>query len=272
MRVHVSALTQDATVEVVRGMVEAVERSLKASIRQIQTVEECLEEGLGATREAFRFLAGRVAALEDASERSRIPVDATAWLAEPPDIDPWVEPVLSYLGAARRGEPGTENVTSELPVVHVECGRGDLVRALGSAGLAASGIEPRGALAWSAAQRGVDVDIDEAEGGIGRTPVASLGGVVLSGVVDRRPVGDLVALLHLVGTRLQAGAPLIVVGSYPGTEATGWSATARDLLPGRPLHPETWELLLGRNGYEQITRLQPVGKDLQSYAIAGRRR
>ena len=98
-------------------------------------------------------------------------------------------------------------------MVHGECGDGELALALMAAGLPC-GAEPRRAVAWRAAERGVDVHL----GPVPRScwpsvPAGTLGGVVLSGVVDRLTVEDLVALLALATDRLGEGAPLVVVGT-----------------------------------------------------------
>jgi hypothetical protein len=90
-------------------------------------------------------------------------------------------------------------------------------------------------------------------------------------VVDRLPVEELVALVETAVERLAAGAPLVVVGTRPET-ADGWDPVARDLLPGRPLHPETWEVLLARAGFVEVGRLEPLpgGSATLAYVVTAR--
>ncbi|HEY2214294.1 MAG TPA: hypothetical protein VGH31_04495, partial [Acidimicrobiales bacterium] len=74
-----------------------------------------------------------------------------------------------------------------------------------------------------------------------------LGGLVLSGVVDRVPVHVLVSLLAQAERALMAGAPVVVIATDP--EAASWSDTTSDLVDARPLHASTWESLLGQAGF-----------------------
>lgn len=234
----------------------------RATEEALAREDRSVREGFGTTVEAFRFLGARVEALEDASARRRSPVDAVWALAPPPPTAAWAAPVLGWL----RGSPppGT--------VLHGECGDGGLVRALVDGGVEARGAEPRGAAAWRAAAQGVAVEVGEVGDALRPLATGSLGGLVLSGIVDRAPLDDLVALVALATDRLAPGAPLVVLGTAPAAAASGWAAVARDLLPGRPLHPETWELLLGRAGYLGVGRLEPAdGTPTDTFAVGARR-
>jgi len=226
----------------------------------IEPLADRVDAGFEASVEAFRFLAARVDALEESAARRRAPVDGPAWLLEPTDLDPWIVPVADWL-ADRAGRG---------PVVHAECGTGGLLSALTGAGATAEGIEPRGPSAWTAAERGQSVELGSVAERLAARASKSLGGLVLSGVVDRLAVEDVVALVVLAADRLAPGAPLVVVSARPEVVASGWPAVARDLLPGRPLHPETWELLLARSGLGPVSRLEPEG-DPPSYGLTTRR-
>lgn len=241
----------------------------RAAAAARSAVDEALAEGRGATGatdaavEAFRFLAARVEGLEDAGSRRLSPVEGMAWLVPSPALGGWAGPVARWVaGAHRSGE-----------VVHGECGAGELAVALVASGLSVRGAEPRGAVAWEAAERGVDVHVGPVEGLLASTAPGSLGGLVLSGVVDRLDLAGLVALLETATGRLADGAPLVVVSTAPGAVGTGWDAVARDLVPGRPLHPETWALLLSRAGYVEVGPLEgpDEGPGAATYALKGRR-
>lgn len=221
---------------------------------------DAVTAGFDATLEAFRFLAARVERLEEAAADRRDPIDGMAWLVPGPELGPWTAPVVEWVARAY--------VAGE--VVHGECGDGGLAVALAAAGLPVRGAEPRGSVAWEAAERGVDVHLGPVEELLGSAAPGSLGGLVLSGVVDRLPVDELVALVSSAADRLAGGAPLVVVSATPSTVAVGWDAVARDLVPGRPLHAETWALLLARAGYEEVGPLEgPAGQP--TYALKGRR-
>ena len=236
----------------------------RAATAARKATEEALADGpaggFDATIEAFRFLAARVEGLETRPAARRAPLDAMAWLIPPPDLSGWAGPVSAWVAENRVGGE----------VLHGECGDGTLTAALEAAGVEVRGAEPRGTVAWAAAERGVDVHVGPTEELLATVGTGTLGAVVLSGVVDRLAVEDLVALLQTATDRLADGAPLVVVSTVPGAATSGWDAVARDLLPGRPLHPETWELLLARAGYEDVGSLSGH-RDEGTYAVRGRR-
>jgi hypothetical protein len=84
---------------------------------------------------------------------------------------------------------------------------------------------------------------------------SSLGGLVLSGVVDRVPLHSLVSLLDRSRQVLALGAPIVVVASDPDRSPDQVGAVARDLLRPEPLHAETWTVLLRRAGFVSVAPL-----------------
>jgi Methionine biosynthesis protein MetW len=204
-----------------------------------------LAQAMAQVVEAFRFLSARVRTLEARLAYQDHPVDGAAWLVPAQELGPWVEPVAAHLVGARA--PGE--------VVHADCGEGQLLRALTEAGLTARGVEPRGAVALDALERGCSIALVEVADDLAACPAASLGGLALSGVVDRLPLHALVALLDQARRVLALGAPLVVVASDPDQTKKRWDGVARDILRPRPLHAETWELLLQRAGFVAIAPL-----------------
>jgi hypothetical protein len=202
---------------------------------------ERLDTGVSAATEAFRFLGARVDLLEDAARRAGDPVDDLAWLLPSPSLEAWGGPVRAWVATAPSG----------LRAVHAECGDGRLVEAMSGQGREVLGVDPRGSVAWEAARRGVPVEIGEAGAYLARTEPGSLGALVLSGVVDRLPVASIVDLLAVASTRLATGSALVVLGTDPDADEV-WSTVARDLMPGRPLHAETWLHLMGRCGFAEL--------------------
>ena len=77
---------------------------------------------------------------------------------------------------------------------------------------------------------------------------------MLSGVVDRLALHALLPLLTLSRRALARHAPLVIV-SEPEAATAGRDPAALDLVDGRPLHAATWELLLGRAGFVEVTPL-----------------
>ena len=163
----------------------------------------------------------------------------------------WPDPVAAHLLARTPGGV----------IVHADCGDGDLLRALHDRGVEAHGVEPRGAVALRAIERGCSVTIAEASEHVASRAEASTGGVVLSGVVDRIPLHALLPLLAQSRRVLRRGAPLVVV-TEPVASVDARDAPARDLIDGRPLHEATWELLLQRAGFVEVAPLpEGTGQD-----------
>ena len=91
-----------------------------------------------------------------------------------------------------------------------------------------------------------------------------MAGVVLLGCVDRL---DLVGQLGLVEQSARVvgpGGTIVVLATDQAAWAEGLSAPARDLAPGRPLHPETWSLLLHRAGAPDPVWHRPASGSLHA--------
>jgi hypothetical protein len=225
-----------------RGRRERLRRDRGARPPAVEKSE--LEEALGHVVEAFRFLSARVATLEERMAAGDRPVEGAAWLVPARELGPWAGPVAAHLLARTPG--GT--------IVHADCGEGALLEALSGRGADAHGIEPRGAVALRALERGSDVTIAEASEHLAGRPAGMLGGIVLSGVVDRLPLHDLLPLLAQCRRTLARQGPLVVV-TEPGDSVGAREVAATDLLDGRPLHEATWELLLDRAGFVEVAPL-----------------
>jgi hypothetical protein len=213
-----------------------------------------VQEAMTQVIEAFRFLHARVSTLESRLAAEDNPLDGVAWLAPARELDDWVEPVASFVAPRARGE-----------VVHADCGNGALVRALAQGGLVARGVEPRGGVALAALESGCDVTISEAAEFLAQRAADTLGGLVLSGVVDRLPLHALLPLLTRCRVSLAEGAPLVVVAERTAPGGTAEPVT-EDLAAAGPLHVETWQMLLARVGFVDVAPLAD-GVDDGRYAM-----
>jgi hypothetical protein len=206
-----------------------------------------VEDAMTHVVEAFRFLHARVSTLEERLTREDVPLDGAAWLAPARELDGWIEPLVTLLRArVHEGE-----------VLHADCGEGALIRALMQESVAAAGVEPRGGVALQALERGCDVAISEVGEHLPQRSTASLGGLVLSGVVDRLPLHAILPLLADSRRALARGAPIVIV-SEPLAPLSADAPTSHDMVDGAALHLETWELLLDRSGFIDVTPF-PVG-------------
>jgi len=129
-------------------------------------------------------------------------------------------------------------------------------------------VEPDDDLALQAADRADDIRADEAIDHLRLLPSASLGGLVLTGCVERLPMGSQIELADLATARLAPGAPLVIVSTDPNAWRTARDPVEVDLSPGRPLSPETWEAVLRTRPFANVTvqsgprpaGLEPVDK------------
>jgi SAM-dependent methyltransferase len=176
------------------------------------------------------------------------------------DGSSWCEAIV----AAVVGAPGR--------VVHAECDDGVLVRALAAGGLDAYGVEPRLTEADAASEAGIEVRDGDALAHLRLVPDGVLGGVVLSGCVDRYPLPWLLALVDEATRALAPDGRAVILTATPETWGTGASRVAADLAPGRPLHAVTWEHLFETRGYEAIaTTAGPPDAEPASVLVTARR-
>ena len=119
-------------------------------------------------------------------------------------------------------------------------------------GVDAYGVEPVEALAQRADEDGVEVRLDPVAAHLRALPDRVLGGLVLSGCVDRLPPGALVELAELAALKLAPGGKLVVVGTHPAAWGRDRDPIAADLSGGRPVHAETWCHILGARGFRDL--------------------
>ena len=155
------------------------------------------DEAMGHIIEAFRFLHARVSTLEGRIATEDVPLDGAAWLAPARELGAWVDPVATYV---RAHTPGGE-------VVHADCGGGGLVLALRRAARPPAASSPGVAVALGALERGCRVTISEVSEYLATCIEGSLGGLVLSGVIDRLPLHGVIPLLAQCRRALAGGAP-----------------------------------------------------------------
>lgn len=157
---------------------------------------------------------------------------------------------------------GWAEFRADLPVVIGELGDRALLTALAGSGVEVEGVDPRGTVVW-------DVDADH-EVGTGRIeimlaevvdylrslPDASRGCVVLGGCVDRSDLPRKMDLVDEACRVVARGGSLVLLSTDQMAWDTSLGPVVRDLLPGRPLHPETWLAVLAGRGLPGATWLR----------------
>lgn len=138
--------------------------------------------------------------------------------------------------------------SAEGRILVADAGDAAVVVALAGAGHDAYGLDPRRVLANRALGAGLDVRVGEVSTHLAGVAGGVLGGVVLSGVVDRLPAAGALALAEAATLALAPGGTLVVRSTSPAAWARGLDPVAADLSPGRPLSAATWEHALERLG------------------------
>jgi hypothetical protein len=195
-----------------------------------------------ATWDALRYLAARVEALEARGD----PLGSDAALLDlpVPDLTEWAGSVAGWCAP----------VGARTRVVAGELCDGSVFDALAEAGRPVRGVEPRGPSVWrtfAAAKVGrstPDLVLGEVAGHLASLADCSLAAVVLAGCVDRLDLRGKVGLLGDAVRVVGPGGSVVVLTSDQAAFDRALPPTTRDLLPGRPFHPETWLHLLGQAG------------------------
>ena len=182
-----------------------------------------------AINTALRLLGGRVDELEhnlaDVSRTRAI----GARIAALRDDTAWE----SHVTDALRGCSGR--------VALIECGDGALLAALTSAGVDAYGVEPRAAVADVALGRGLEVRIDDGAAHLHAVGAGALGGLVLRGLVERAPLGDLLLLIDAAAAQARGGRTarrLQHAGRGLGSRPDRGRGRSRSRPPAPPRHLE----------------------------------
>jgi hypothetical protein len=142
----------------------------------------------------------------------------------------------------------------------LECGDGALLAALVNAGLDAYGVEPHASLADVALGRGLEVRIDDGTAHMHAVGAAALDGIVLRGIVERAPLGDLLLLVDAAATKLVPSGRLIVCSLRRDAWGRADTAAEADLVTGHPLHPDTWIAVLPEQGFVDV-QVHDAGTD-----------
>jgi hypothetical protein len=215
-----------------------------------------------AVFDALRYLAARVERLEGAVD----PFDVRpAELALPsPDASEWSEAVADWLG-----DPVGR------PVVVGELVDRTVLDAVAATGADVDAVDPHAALTWTlqgdAPGRPGQVLVTAAEvvDHLHRLPVASRAGLVLIGCIDRASPAGKADLVDSAIRALAPGGALVLLVSDQAMWDGSLDPPVRDLLPGRPFHPDTWRVLLARAGLDAL-ETHPAARG-QVHAVVARR-
>ncbi len=154
-------------------------------------------------------------------------------------------------------------------VLHTACGDGWLVDRLGAAGVDAYGVDPRPGMVDDAELHGADLRQEEPLEHLRAVGRASLGGVVVSGIVEAMEPARRDQLVRTLLDRIGPHGVLVVHSLSPAAWSAEDAPVEADLSPGRPLRPRTWAYLLATLATWEVEVSEgPGGAD---YVVVARR-
>lgn len=229
-----ASIDVDAPVESSRPVVPVVKKAIRKSTAWYQRHMATQVSALGGTLVgAVRALAERVERLEQLT----------------PGADRELVDTIDDLASALRPEPAA--LLAALGqvhgrVLHTLAGDGSFVTAAVAAGFDAYGVEPRRDRSAPAVAAGRDVRGDDPLEHLVRLPAASLGAVVLSGVVDHAAIATQLAAFAQAVRVVAPGGVVVVASTDPSRWSTAADGALADISPGRPLAAHTWQVLAER--------------------------
>lgn len=175
-----------------------------------------------------------------------------------------MEPHVSYFKGA---------VSEDAPLVDIGCGRGEFLELAREHGLAARGVDLNPEMVAFCREQGLAAEEGDALGFLRSVDDNSLGGIMLSQIIEHLRPDDLVELVSLAAAKLKAGGVLMAETINPQCLSTFASAFYLDLTHEKPIHPEAARFLwrwAGLGGVEIILRSEvPPDGRLESYQGAG---
>ncbi|HWD56571.1 MAG TPA: methyltransferase domain-containing protein [Acidimicrobiales bacterium] len=200
-----------------------------------------MSQSVAAVSRALHIVDDRLGDLQRQVEAQRVPPAEVVELDGQHGAEAWwVEPTVAAMTKA----PGR--------VLHAACGDGWLVRLIGTAGGDAYGVDPRSHLAELGTLGALDLRFENLFEHLRAVAHASLGGVVLSGIVDAMGAGERTRLLAALASRLAPDGTLVIHSATRHAWEGDDAPPAADLAPGRPLRPASWRTVLREHGYVTI--------------------
>ncbi len=152
---------------------------------------------------------------------------------------------------------------ADQPVAVVSCGGGAVVSALVEAGIAAHGVDDKGGAVMAGLKAGLDLRVGPPLEHLRAFADSTLGAVVLTGVVERCGVVDLLALIN-ESLRCAAPSGTVVVAVADPAARTGVES---ELLRGGGLSPDAWAHLLSRRGCT-VQTMEVNGSRVENLVVA----
>lgn len=150
--------------------------------------------------------------------------------------------------------------SQEAPVLDLGCGRGEFLEAAKEAGIPARGVDINPEMAALGREHGLEVVAADGLEHLRGLETESLGGILMSQVIEHLSLDELTELVGLCASRLVPGGVLIAETVNPQCLSTFAGAFYLDLTHNKPIHPEAARFLWRWAGLTEveIIYLSPV--------------
>jgi O-antigen chain-terminating methyltransferase len=159
----------------------------------------------------------------------------------------------------------------ETPLLDLGCGRGEFLELCRENGLPARGVDVNPAMVAICRERGLDVAEADGLSYLRGLPPGSLGGILLSQVIEHLSLDALSELVALCAEKLAPGGALIAETVNPQSLSTFAGAFYVDLTHNKPVHPEAARFLWrwAGLGEVEILYLSPMAPELTLEQVPG---
>lgn len=134
-------------------------------------------------------------------------------------------------------------VSDDAPLLDVGCGRGEFLELCAEASLPAKGVDLNPEMVAHCSELGLQAEVGEALAYVGSLADQSLGGIMLSQIIEHLKADDLVELVSACAAKLKPGGVLLAETINPQCLSTFASAFYLDLTHNKPIHPEAARFL-----------------------------
>jgi O-antigen chain-terminating methyltransferase len=149
------------------------------------------------------------------------------------------------------------------PTIDLGCGRGEFLRALEEAGVAAFGCDIDPLMTKIARREGLDARQTDALTALRAASPASLGGVFAAQLIEHLFPGELLELIRLARSRLAPGGAIVLESLNPQSLGVLAKSYYKDIEHKQPIDPDYLGELLRLAGFEsvEVRRAMPFGEE-----------
>ncbi|MGD9572523.1 MAG: class I SAM-dependent methyltransferase [Thermoleophilia bacterium] len=171
---------------------------------------------------------------------------------------------------ARQAAHADRLAASGGPVADIGCGRGELLELMRDRGVDALGVDASAEMVGIAVEKGLAAELGDAFAWLAAREAGSLGGIIVSHVVEHLWPADQVRLARLCAAALRPGGLIVIETPNPKSLIAGAINFWCDPTHLRPVYPETLAFILERTGFDdvQIEYLAPVPDEHRANPVA----